>query len=158
MPQQALSVRAWILLTTWSIVWRCAQEPFSTRVHTRRSLCFHSFRSGRGKRGEKKALYLCDEDAVLLHQVVVVVTPRQQLPHLSPQGLGDPAPHQRRQRLGPHAQVEVPGCAQRDGYYSPNTNKRAHEQQLTCTAKHVKWQEFQDSPYVARLSEIQARI
>lgn len=24
-----------------------------------------------------------------------------------------------------------------------------------CYIKHVKWQEFQDSPYVARVSEIQ---
>lgn len=154
MPQAALRVRAFCWREDW--MYGDTLKSVPARGYTLAGLCAFIPSDVRGgKEVKNKALYLSDEDAVLLHQVVVVVTPRQQLPHLSPQRLGDPAPHQRRQRLRPHAQVEVPACAQRDCYHQPNTKKRVHEQQPTCTIKRVKWQEFQDSPYVARLSEIQ---
>lgn len=75
---------------------------------TLEAAAFPFFKKWRRGKSWEKPRYLSDEDPVLLHEVVVVVTPCQQLPHLSPQRLRDAAPHQRRQRLGPHAQVQVP--------------------------------------------------
>jgi len=60
-----------------------------------KSQYFHSFRYGGKKMIKNRHSYLCDENSVLLHEVIVIVTPCQQLPHFSSQGLGDTTPHQR---------------------------------------------------------------
>lgn len=38
--------------------------------------------------------YLVDESLIRIHDLLLVVAPRQQLPHLAPQCLGHPSPHQ----------------------------------------------------------------
>jgi hypothetical protein len=53
--------------------------------------------------------YLGDEGAVLLYLVVIVMATGQELPYLSPEGLWYATTYQRRELLGTHRQVQVPG-------------------------------------------------
>lgn len=95
-----------------------------------------------------KAFYLCDEDSVLLHQVIVVVTPCQQLPDLSSQGLRDTTSHQCWQCLWPHAQIEVPGVG--EGFVTiihAEINKQVNK---WCAAPPARWQEREDAPQVVK--------
>lgn len=60
-------------------------------------------------------VYLGDEDAVLLKQVVVVVATGQQLPDFRSEWLGNAAANQRGQTLGTSGQVPVPDTEHAEG-------------------------------------------
>lgn len=68
----------------------------------------HTLIQGPSPKSSNSQAYLCNERAVLLHLMVVVMATSQELPYLPSEGFGDAAADERGERFGPYSQVHVP--------------------------------------------------
>lgn len=62
--------------------------------------------------------YLCDEDPILLHQMVIVVTACKELPNLPSECFRDSTSHQRGQSFWSDAQIQMPGTEEGEACYT----------------------------------------